>query len=82
MKEDRGDLYSEVGVLGGSCFIGGDDGGHVIEVVGLIFPLAFGGEKIYYMTLPAAKCLLIDLRDAIEECIKHKQGGGGGEADE
>lgn len=44
------------------------------EVVGIMYPTGIGEEcEIRYMTLPAAKALLIDLRDAIKACEKHQQ---------
>ncbi len=75
MDRDEGDfdnagLYEDVGVLAGTCEP--TDGGEQIEVIGLIFPDNFGGENIRYLTLPAAKALQVDLRDAIEAAVKHK----------
>lgn len=74
---DQGGLYEDVGVLAGTCEP--VDGGEVIEVIGIIYPGPFGSEDVRYMTLPAAKSLLVDLRDAIEAAIKHKQGEPGDE---
>lgn len=69
-EDEPGGLYEDVGVLAGTCEP--VDGGEVIEVIGLIFPGSYGEEIIRYMTLPAAKSLLVDLRDAIEAAIKHR----------
>ena len=45
------------------------------ELVGLLFPTGIGEEcNELYMTLPAAKALLLDLRDAIAACESHQQG--------
>jgi hypothetical protein len=76
-------LYTDVGVLAGSCYAGEtEEKAKIIEVIGLIFPDNFGGENIRYMTLPAAKALLVDLRDAIDSAIKHKQGELGDDGQE
>lgn len=48
------------------------------EVIGIMYPIASVVETenpecdTRYMTLPCAKALLIDLRDAIAECEKHQ----------
>jgi len=58
-------LYDSVGIECGTA--------EGQEVIGLMFPeegppnLANPDYEIRYMTLPAAKALLIDLRDAIAE---------------
>jgi len=67
------DVYQCVGIACGTT----PDGQ---ELVGLMFPT--GAPPVIeteepefdtkYMTLPAAKALLIDLRDAIEQCEKHQ----------
>lgn len=69
--EGQGKLYDEVGTSAGTT-----EGG--IEVVGLLFPTGIGEEcEEKYLTLPAAKALLIDLRDAIDACMKHQNGDEG-----
>jgi hypothetical protein len=59
-------VYEEVGI---SC--GTTDSGQ--EVVGILFPTGIGDEsEDRYLTLPAAKALLLDLREAIEVCMEHQ----------
>ena len=64
-------VYDEIGTAAGN--LGDEDGD---EVVGLLFPTGRGEDDCdeVFMTLPCAKALLIDLRDAIEACVKHKNG--------
>ncbi len=63
-------LYEDVGTMAGTTEVDGE----TIEIVGILFPDCYGGEEIRCMTLPCAKALLIDLREAIECAIKHKRG--------
>lgn len=60
-------LYDDVGISCGTIETGQ-------EVVGLLFPTRGEGDHCdgYYLTLPAAKALLIDLKDAIDRCMKHQ----------
>lgn len=63
-------VYEEVGTSAGTI---GEDGQ---DVIGLLFPTGEGEDdcETRYMTLPAAKALLLDLRDAIEAAVKHQRG--------
>lgn len=60
-----GGLYESVGIECGTA--------EGQEVVGILYPTGIGEEcEVKYLTLPAAKALLIDLRDAIEACMEHQ----------
>lgn len=65
-------VYDAIGTSAGNI---GDENGQ--DVVGLLFPNGSGDPDDcdeVYMTLPCAKALLIDLRDAIEACERHQRG--------
>lgn len=65
---DEFPVWHEVGTAG-ATFVAGED---ECEVVGIIYPMENGEEDVRYLTIPAAKALLIDLRDAIAACQEHK----------
>ena len=66
----NGQLYESVGIECGTVQTDKGDA----EVIGILYPTGVGEEvETVYMTLPAAKSLLIDLRDAIQACEHHKQ---------
>lgn len=68
-------IYDDVGVSAGSA-----DSGQ--EVIGLLFPTPTSDIDEQYeerhMTLAAAKSLMVDLREAIEACMKHQDENGEG----
>lgn len=68
--DERNGLFHDVGTLAGECVADGKK----IDIIGIIYPTCEGGEEVRCMTLPCAKALLIDLRDAIESAIRYKQG--------
>ena len=68
MSDGEFQLWHEVGTTGGT-FIAGED---ECEVVGIIYQMENGEEETRYLTIPAAKSLIIDLGDAIEACVQHK----------
>jgi hypothetical protein len=64
-------VYESVGTAGATF----ETPAGPVEVVGILYPTGIGEEcEERYMTLPAAKALLIDLRDVIEACMEHQNG--------
>ena len=70
----EGNIYPSVGI---ECGVA-DVNGKPQEVIGIMYPTPTSEiDDIYdtrFIPLPAAKSLLIDLRDAIEACEKHAMG--------
>lgn len=63
-------LYESVGTMAGT--IEGKNG-KPVEVVGILLPTGIGEEcDEVYLSIPAAKALLIDLQGAIEACMEHQ----------
>jgi hypothetical protein len=63
-------IYDSVGTMAGTME---DPNGKPVEVVGILYPTGIGEEcDEVYLTIPAAKSLLIDLQGAIEACMEHQ----------
>ena len=72
-EPDEKPFYDDVGTCCGTI----ETPKGLIEAVGLMYALPNSHiDDVYderYMSLPTAKALLLDLRDAIEACEKHQQ---------
>ncbi len=73
-NEER--LYPSVGIECGTIELPTGP----VEVIGLMFANETSHiDDVYelrYMTIPAAKALILDLKDAIDACMAHQEGEG------